>query len=103
MHIRPDVAVYFQLIFTQIDIMEAADQANLVLQLPRFKFEGRNQQEFRRNWPQIARHYGIQGVVDGTSQRPVLGDEGHIKMLTRILDRSESSAFKRNVNLLQKL
>ena len=61
--------------FTQTDIMEAADQANLVLQLPRFKFEGRNRQEFRRNWPQIARHYGIQGVVDGTSQRPVLGDD----------------------------
>ena len=65
--------VFFQ--FTQTDIMEAADQANLVLQLPRFKFEGRNRQEFRRNWPQIARHYGIQGVVDGTSQRPVLGDD----------------------------
>ena len=57
--------------------MEAANQAILVLQLPRFKFEGRNQQdpEFRRNWPQIARHYAIQGVVDGTSQRPILGDD----------------------------
>ena len=55
--------------------MEAANQANLGLQLPRFKFEGRNHQEFRRNWPQIARHYGIQGVVHGTSQRPILGDD----------------------------
>ena len=75
MLIRPDAADFTS--FIQSEIMEAANQAILVLQLPRFKFEGRNQQdpEFRRNWPQIARHYAIQGVVDGTSQRPVLGDD----------------------------
>ena len=48
--------------------MEAANQANLVLQLPRFKFDGKNQQEFHRNWPQVARHYHIKGSVDQLNQ-----------------------------------
>ena len=56
-------------------IMEAANQANLVLQLPRFKFDGKNQQEFCRNWPQVARHYHIQGIIDGTEARPIGGDD----------------------------
>ena len=55
--------------------MEAVNQANLALQLPHFKFDGKNRQEFRRNWPQVARHYHIQGIVDGTEARPIGGDD----------------------------
>ena len=55
--------------------MEATNQANMVLQLPRFKFDGRNRQEFRRNWPQVARHYDIQGIIDGTEPQPAADAE----------------------------
>jgi hypothetical protein len=47
----------------------------MVLQLPRFKFDGRNRQEFRRNWPQVARHYDIQGIIDGTEPQPAADAE----------------------------
>ena len=92
--------------------MEAADQANEMLQLPKFKFDGKNKQDFWRYWPQIARHYHITGVVDGTEPRPEIGDpEGQAawdvvnqvawdKMQYYVTDSVHSIVWKGQANLM---
>ena len=50
--------------------MEAANEANMVLQLPKFNFNGKNKQEFLRKWPQVARHFEIEDVISGAFVRP---------------------------------
>ena len=50
--------------------MEAANEANMVLQLPKFNFNGKNKQEFLRKWPQVARHFKIEEVISGEYVRP---------------------------------
>ena len=50
--------------------MEAANEANMVLQLPKFNFNGKNKQEFLRKWPQVVRHFAIDDVISGAFVRP---------------------------------
>ena len=50
--------------------MEAVNEVNMVLQLPKFNFNGKNKQEFLQKWPQVARHFEIEDIISEAFVRP---------------------------------